>query len=68
MTATLTASGYQQTKRKLLRLEERLANISARADLKALVRSEAIRSCRQMIAQYSREIKLYEAKHADSTN
>jgi hypothetical protein len=66
MTANLTDAGYEQSKRKLARLEERLARIAARDDLKPHVRSEANRSCQQMIAQYRREIKLYEAVHANS--
>jgi hypothetical protein len=66
MTATLTRAGYEQTKRKLARLEKRLAAIVARNDLKPLIQSEAMRSCRKMIAQYIREIRLYEKKHADA--
>ena len=63
MTANLTAAGYQQTKSKLANLEQRLARLEARQDLAAVHRAEALRSHREMIQQYLREIKLYEARH-----
>jgi hypothetical protein len=63
MTAKLTEAGYRQTKVKLSDLERRLATLEARHDLAPAHRAEAVRSHREMIQQYLREIKLYEARH-----
>jgi hypothetical protein len=67
MTETLTQSGYEQTKSKLLNLEKRLGALEVRSDLSEQHLSEARRSCEQMIAQYRREIKLYEASHPEAS-
>jgi hypothetical protein len=64
MTENLSASGYEQTREKLSEIEGRLAQLEHRTDLGAQHRSEARRSCEQLIAQYRREIKLYEASHS----
>jgi hypothetical protein len=61
MTPLLSESGYEQTKRKLANLERRMESLAKRDDLKPPHREEAIRSLRDMMQQYSREIKLYEA-------
>jgi hypothetical protein len=65
MTEKLTRAGYDQTRRKLAAVEERLARLAARADVSPIHRAEAKRSCEQMRAQYLREIKLYEAEHPE---
>jgi len=67
MTEHLSPQGYKQTKAKLASLERRLAEIQARADLPRLHREEVVRSYRQMMQQYRREIKLYEAMHEQTT-
>ncbi len=67
MREILTAAGYKQTKDKLTNLEQRLAKLDRRQDLSQLHRTEAQRSCKQMIAQYRRELKLYEAAHPEIT-
>jgi transposase len=66
MTETLTPVGYEQTKEKLAQLEKRLARLAHRTDLSKQHQSEARRSYEQMISQYRREIKLYEAAHPES--
>jgi len=66
MTEVLTSAGYDQTKEKLAKLEDRLVRLSCRTDLSPKHRSEARRSYEQMIGQYRREIKLYEAAHPDT--
>jgi hypothetical protein len=63
MTEALSSIGYEQTKAKLAKLEDRLASLVRRTDLGTVHRAEAQRSCERMIAQYRREIKLYEASH-----
>jgi len=63
MTADLTEAGYQQTRSKLADLERRLAAIEARSDLAPAHRELVKESYREMMLQYRREIKLYEAKH-----
>ena len=63
MTELLTAEGYHQTKEKLAQLEARLAALAARSDLTPVHHEEARRSCEEMIRQYRRELKLYEAAH-----
>ena len=67
MTEPLTPTGYEQTKQKLANLERRLAGLDRRTNVSRQHLSEARRSCEQMIAQYRREIKLYEASHAESS-
>ena len=44
-------------------MEERLAALAKRTDLNAIHRREAEESCHDMMCQYLREIKLYEATH-----
>jgi hypothetical protein len=68
MTEFLTDTGYQQTKEKLSRLQQRLARLEGRTDLTTQHQSEARRSYQQMISQYIREIKLYEAAHPQLTS
>jgi hypothetical protein len=65
VTEKLTRAGYDQTKRKLADVEERLSRIVQRVDLSHVHRAEAKRSCEQMRAQYLRELKLYEAEHPE---
>jgi BMFP domain-containing protein YqiC len=66
MTEILTQVGYEQTKDKLAKLEERLAKLGSRSHLSPQHRSEAQRSYEDMIAQYRREIKLYEESHSEN--
>lgn len=61
MTALLTPEGYAQSLEKLARLEERLAALENRTDLSPQHLAETRRSYEEMIRQYRREIKLYEA-------
>jgi len=61
MTEYLSPQGYEQTRSKLADLERRLAEIEARTDLSPAHREQVLRSYRQMIQQYRREIKLFEA-------
>ena len=67
MNETLTAAGYEQTKNKLAKLEERLLRLARRVDISQHHQSESRHSYEQMIAQYRREIKLYEAAHPEAT-
>ncbi len=67
MTEFLTDAGYEQTKEKLSRLQQRLAQLERRTDLATQHQNEARRSYQQMISQYIREIKLYEAAHPQLT-
>ncbi|MBL8797053.1 MAG: hypothetical protein JNM56_24340 [Planctomycetia bacterium] len=64
MTPLLTEKGYLQTREKLANMEARLAALCARTDLSPVHKSEVERSYLDMIGQYLREIKLYEATHA----
>lgn len=57
----LTQEGYEQTKRKLSRLEKRLADLENREGISKLHLNESRKSYSEMIRQYRREIKLYEA-------
>jgi hypothetical protein len=66
MTEPLTSEGYEQTKEKLSNLEQRLARLCHRTDLSPDRQSEARRSYEQMISQYRRETKLYEAAHPEA--
>jgi len=61
MTAVLTHDGYEQTRAKLKRLEQRLAALGGRSDLSPVHLREVQGSYSEMIRQYRREIKLYEA-------
>ena len=68
MTANLSETGYLQTKRKLANLQRRLADIEAKTGAPPKHRAKVVRSYREMMQQYLREIKLYEAKHAAATH
>ena len=61
MVEHLSPQGYEQTKAKLTNLEARLAEIERRDDLPAGHRREVCRSYHEMMQQYRREIKVYEA-------
>ena len=63
MSADLDEVGYQQTKLKLKSLEQRLNSLEGRTDLDPAHLAETRRSYQEMMRQYAREIKLYEAKH-----
>ncbi len=63
MTHRLSAKGYAHTKRRLASLEARLAAIRERKDLQASHLAAVIRSYEDVMRQYLREIKLYEASH-----
>jgi polyhydroxyalkanoate synthesis regulator phasin len=64
MSTVLTQEGYEQTKRKLSRLEKRLADLDDRKDVSELHLAESRQSYSDMIRQYRREIKEYEANVA----
>ena len=66
MTEILTLAGYKQTKEKLSELEHRLAQLDGHNVLSRQHLTEARRSYEQMISQYRREIKLYEASHHEA--
>ena len=66
MTEILSSVGYEQTKEKLKELEQRLARLEHQTKLSEQHRDEARQSYGQMIAQYRREIKLYEALHPET--
>jgi hypothetical protein len=66
MTEALTPAGYEQTKTKLANLDRRLDLLISRTDLGEQHRADAKRSYEQMIAQYRREIKLYEAAQPET--
>jgi hypothetical protein len=68
MTSILTPTGYEQTKEKLASLEDRLAGLTRRTDLSPEHQSDARRSYEQMIGQYRREVKLYEASHPETVD
>ena len=61
MTEYLGPQGYEQTKTKLADLERRQADIETRTDLAPTHREQVLRSYHEMMQQYRREIKLYEA-------
>ena len=67
MTHTLTPDGYEQTKEKLANLEQRVLLLEARTDLSEPHKMAVRRSYEQMIGQYRRELKLYEASHPETT-
>ncbi len=64
MTTPLTEPGYLQTKKKLAQMEDRLATLRRRTDLDPAHRAEVEQSYQDMIRQYRRDLKLYEAAHA----
>jgi hypothetical protein len=61
MTPRLTPKGYELTKMKLANMEARLAALGERTDINPIHKAEVERSYIDMIRQYCREIKLYEA-------
>jgi hypothetical protein len=63
MTELLTEKGYQLTKQKLANMKARLAALLSRGDLHPLHRAAVEKSYRDMLRQYLRDIKLYEAAH-----
>lgn len=63
MTHELNEVGYHQTRAKLAGMERRLKALDERIDISPEHRAETRRSYLEMMKQYSREIKLYEAKH-----
>lgn len=67
MTDYLDVQGYEQTKTKLADLERRQSEIAARTDLSPVHREQVLRSYREMMQQYRREIKLYEAMQEHAT-
>jgi len=66
MSERLSRTGYEQTKAKLARLEQRLDAISKRTDLSANRLADVKRSYELMMRQYRHDIKLYEAAVAHS--
>jgi len=66
MTHELNEVGYHQTRAKLAGMERRLKALEGRTDLTPEHRDATRRSYLEMMKQYSREIKLYEAKHPHS--
>ena len=67
MTEYLGPQGYEQTKTKLVDLERRQAELETRTDLSPVHREQVLRSYREMMQQYRREIKLYEAMQEQAT-
>jgi hypothetical protein len=67
MTEMLTAEGYEQTKEKLRDLEMRLAEIEKRTDLAPEHLASVRRSYKMMIREFLQDIKLYEARIANTT-
>lgn len=63
MTEPLTEKGYQSTKEKLAHMRARLAALQARTDLHSMHRAAVEHSYHNMMRQYLRDIKLYEAAH-----
>ncbi len=57
--------GYHQTKKKLEQMESRLAALLARTDLQPVYQAEVEKSYQEMIRQYRRDLKLYEATHPE---
>jgi len=66
MTHELNEAGYRQTRAKLANMERRLKALEERTDLGTEHRDATRRSYLEMMKQYSREIKLYEAQHPDA--
>jgi hypothetical protein len=65
MTTHLTLAGYLQTKEKLAQMEARRAALASRTDLDPIHRAEVERSYEDMMRQYRRDLKLYEAAHPE---
>jgi hypothetical protein len=65
MTPLLTPLVYEQTKKKLAGMEARLISLRQRKDLDALRKTEVERSYLEMMRQYRRALKLYEATCAN---
>ena len=63
VTELLNFNEYEQTRIKLARLEQRLAELEHRTDLPADRMAESRQSYHRMMQQYLRELKLYEASH-----
>ena len=63
MTYDLDEAGYLQTREKFAAMEKRSRALENRTDLPATHSLEVRRSYLDMMQQYAREIKLYEAKH-----
>jgi hypothetical protein len=68
MTTPSTHEGYLQTKDKLTRMETRLAELARRSDLDPAHKAEVERSYHEMMRQYRRDLKLYEAAHTELTS
>lgn len=66
MTPLLTPEGYAQTKTKLANMHARLASLRARTDISTIHLREVESSYLDMIRQYRRELKLYEAVHGQA--
>jgi hypothetical protein len=66
MTTLLDQAGYEQTKKKLISLDERLAAIQQRSDLAAGHKQQVIASYQSMRKQYLEELRLFEAARAKS--
>jgi len=64
MSELLTPEGYAATKEKYATMEKRLAALAKRTDLHPEHAAEARRSYLDMMRQYLRDIKLYEAAMA----
>jgi hypothetical protein len=64
MTPRLTHEGYLQTLEKLAQMEARLVALRERTDVHPSHRTAVERSYEDMMRQYRREIKLYEAANA----
>jgi hypothetical protein len=67
MTEYSSPRGYEQTKAKLADLERRQTEIDTRTDLSPAHREQVLRSYHEMMQQYRREIKLYEAMQEQAT-
>jgi hypothetical protein len=65
VTENLSLVGYEQTREKLAALEGRLQELLHRTDPRPAHWDEAKKSCETMIAQYRRELKLFEVMHPE---
>jgi hypothetical protein len=63
MTSLLSEVGYLHTKENLAQMEVRLAALRKRMDLDPSHHAEVEHSYLDMMRQYLRDIKLYEAAH-----
>lgn len=66
MNEHLDSAGYEQTRRKLAEMLERLSRLEQRSDADPHRVAEVRRSYERMIAQYRREIRVYEVEHPQS--